>query len=135
MYNEEPSMMYHGGYGYDPYAHYSPISTPVPSGVSGDGQLYSPQQFSSAPYYQQPLQPDMAYLGSPTPVSQGETMMPIDPTQSAFIADTLSPNSFHFGPRPEWFRSSQGTGSFLSPATSPQPFGDVSGAFGQSNFP
>ena len=24
----------------------------------------------------------------------------IDPTQSAFIADTLSPNSFHFGPRP-----------------------------------
>ncbi|VAI74877.1 unnamed protein product [Triticum turgidum subsp. durum] len=135
MYNEEPSMMYHGGYGYDPYAHYSPISTPVPAGVSGDGQLYSPQQFSSAPYYQQPLQPDMPYLGSPTPVSQGETMMPIDPTQSAFIADTLSPNSFLFGPRPEWFRSSQGTGSFLSPATSPQPFGDVSGAFGQSNFP
>jgi hypothetical protein len=35
----------------------------------------------------------------------------------------------------EWFRSSEGTGSFPSPAASPQPFGGVSGAFGQSNFP
>ena len=136
VYNEDPSMMYHGGYGYDPYAHYSPISTPVPAGVSGDGQLYSPQQFSfSAPYYQQPVQPGMPYLSSPTPISQGETMMPIDPTQGAFMADTLSPNSFLFGPRPEWFRSSEGTGSFPSPAASPQPFGGVSGPFGQSNFP
>ncbi|KAM3406385.1 hypothetical protein ACQJBY_000465 [Aegilops geniculata] len=136
VYNEDPSMMYHGGYGYDPYAHYSPISTPVPAGVSGDGQLYSSQQFSfSAPYYQQPVQPGMPYLSSPTPISQGETMMPIDPTQGAFMADTLSPNSFLFGPRPDWFRSSEGTGSFPSPAASPQPFGGVSGPFGQSNFP
>ncbi|KQJ99325.1 uncharacterized protein LOC100846631 isoform X2 [Brachypodium distachyon] len=136
VYNEDPSVMYHGGYGYDPYAQYSPISTPVPAAVSGDGQLYSPQQFSfSAPYYQQTVPPGMPYLSSPTPISQGETMMPIDPTQGAFIADTLSPNSFLFGPRPEWFRSSEGTGSFPSPAASPQPFGGVSGAFGQSNFP
>jgi hypothetical protein len=97
-------MMYHGGYGYDPYAPYSPISTPVPAGVSRDGQLYSPQQFSfSAPYYQQPVQPGMPYLSSPTPISQGETMMPIDPTQGAFIAATLSPNSFLFGPRPGYY--------------------------------
>jgi len=70
-------------------------------------------------------------------VEMGETMMPIDPTQGGFIADThtLSPNSFLFGPRPEWFRSSEGTGSFPSPAASPQPAGGVSGAFGQSNFP
>ena len=39
--------MFHGGYGYDPYAHYSPIATPVPTAVSGDGQLYTPQQFPS----------------------------------------------------------------------------------------
>ncbi|KAG8087668.1 hypothetical protein GUJ93_ZPchr0010g11114 [Zizania palustris] len=121
VYNDDPSMMFHGGYGYDPYAHYSPISTPVPASVSGDGQLYPPQQFSfSAPYYQQ---------------SQGEAMVPIDPTQGAFIAETLSPNSFLFGPRPEWFRSSEGTGSFPSPAASPQPVGGISGPFGQSNFP
>ncbi|CAL5000604.1 unnamed protein product [Urochloa decumbens] len=68
-------------------------------------------------------------------VEMGETMMPIDPTQGGFIADTLSPNSFLFGPRPEWFRSSEGTGSFPSPAASPQPAGGVSGTFGQSNFP
>ncbi|KAI4973301.1 hypothetical protein ZWY2020_029009 [Hordeum vulgare] len=136
IYNEDPSMMYHDGYGYDPYPHYSPISMPVPAAVGGDGQPYSPQQISfSAPYYQQPSQPDMPYLGSPTPVSQGEIMMPIDPTQSGFMDDTLSPNSFLFGPRPEWFRSSEETGSFLSPATSPQPLGDVSAAFGQSNSP
>lgn len=95
--------MFHGGYGYDPYAHYSPIATPVPTAVSGDGQLYSPQQFSfSAPYYQQSVPPGMPYLSSPTPISQGDTntMMPIDPTHGAFIADTLSPNSFLFGPRP-----------------------------------
>ncbi|KAK3122391.1 hypothetical protein QOZ80_8BG0668970 [Eleusine coracana subsp. coracana] len=136
VYNEDPSLMFHGGYGYDPYAPYSPITTPVPAAVSGDGQLYSPQQFSfSAPYYQQSVPPGMSYLSSPTPISQGETMMPIDPTQGAFIADTLSPNSFLFGPRPEWFRSSEGTGSFPSAAASPQPAGGVSGAFGQSNFP
>ncbi|CAO2207558.1 unnamed protein product [Urochloa humidicola] len=93
VYNEDPSLMLHGGYGYDPYAHYSPMITPVPTAVSGDGQLYSPQQFSfSAPYYQQSVPP-------------------------------------------EWFRSSEGTGSFPSPAASPQPAGGVSGAFGQSNFP
>ncbi|KAL6859180.1 hypothetical protein ACP4OV_018182 [Aristida adscensionis] len=135
VYNEDPALMFHGGYGYDPYAHYSPITTPVPAAVSGDGQLYSPQQFFSAPYYQQSVPPGMPYLSSPTPISQGETMMPIDPTQGAFIADTLSPNSFLFGPRPEWFRSSEGTGSFPSPAASPQPIGGVSGGFGQSNFP
>ncbi|XP_040382875.1 YTH domain-containing protein ECT1-like [Oryza brachyantha] len=136
VYNDDPSMMFHGGYGYDPYAHYSPISTPVPAAVSGDGQLYSPQQFSfSAPYYQQSVPPGMPYLSSPTPISQGEAMVPIDPTQGAFIAETLSPNSFLFGPRPEWFRSSEGNGSFPSPAASPQPVGGVSGPFGQSNFP
>ncbi|CAO2177328.1 unnamed protein product [Urochloa humidicola] len=37
VYNEDPSLMLHGGYGYDPYAHYSPITTPVPTAVSGDG--------------------------------------------------------------------------------------------------
>ncbi|KAK8451697.1 hypothetical protein SEVIR_6G252100v4 [Setaria viridis] len=106
VYNEDPSLMFHGGYGYDPYAHYSPITTPVPTAVSGDGQLYSPQQFSfSAPYYQQSVPPGMPYLSSPTPISQ------------------------------EWFRSSEGAGSFPSPAASPQPAGGVSGAIGQSNFP
>ncbi|KAG8048275.1 hypothetical protein GUJ93_ZPchr0008g11883 [Zizania palustris] len=136
VYNDDPSLMFHGAYGYDPYAHYSPISTPGPAAVGGDGQLYSPQQFSfSAPYYQQSVPPGMPYLSSPTPISQGEAMMPIDPTQGAFIAETLSPNSFLFGPRPEWFRSSEGTGLFPSPAASPQPVGGVSGPFGQNSFP
>jgi YTH domain-containing family protein len=70
VYNEDPSLMFHSGYGYDQYAPYSPISTPVPAAVSGDGQLYFPQQFSfSTSYYQQSVPPGMQFLSSPTPIS------------------------------------------------------------------
>ena len=56
-----------------PYGPYSPVTTPLPS-VGGDAQLYSPQQypFSGPPYYQQLVPHSMAYLTSPTPVSQPE---------------------------------------------------------------
>jgi hypothetical protein len=39
----------------------------------------------------------MQYLSSYTPISRGDTIMPIDPTQGFFINDTLSPNNFLFG--------------------------------------
>jgi len=76
VYNDNPSLMFHSGYGYNPqmpYGPYSPVTTPLPS-VGGDAQLYSPQQypFSGPPYYQQLVPHSMAYLTSPTPVSQPE---------------------------------------------------------------
>lgn len=76
VYNDNPSLLFHSGYGYNPqmpYGPYSPVTTPLPS-VGGDAQIYSPQQFpfSGPPYYQQLVPPSMPYLTSPTPVSQPE---------------------------------------------------------------
>ncbi|XP_059456816.1 YTH domain-containing protein ECT4 [Corylus avellana] len=76
VYNDNPSVLFHSGYGYNPqmpYGPYSPVTTPLPS-VGGDAQIYSPQQFpfSGPPYYQQLVPPSMPYLTSPTPVSQSE---------------------------------------------------------------
>ncbi|XP_010542539.1 PREDICTED: uncharacterized protein LOC104815708 isoform X2 [Tarenaya hassleriana] len=76
-FNENPSIVFHAGYGYNPqipYGPYSPAASPLPS-VAGDGQLYSAQQFpysGHSPYYQQVVPPSMQYITSPTPVSQPE---------------------------------------------------------------
>ncbi|KAK9186426.1 hypothetical protein WN943_026792 [Citrus x changshan-huyou] len=74
VYNDNPSLVYHTGYGYSPqmpYGPYSPVTTPS---VGGDAHLYSPQQFpfSGPPYYQQMVPPSLPYITSPTPVSQPE---------------------------------------------------------------
>ncbi|XP_072994691.1 YTH domain-containing protein ECT4-like isoform X1 [Typha latifolia] len=150
VYNENPPLMFHTGYGYSPqmpYGPYSPVTTPLPS-ASGDNQLYSPQHFPfSGPYYQQSAPPNIPYLSSPTPLSQADPMMPIDP-QGAFLADTLNSSNLLFGPMSgyhlpyggfgrDWLKPPDGTGSMTtlsSPAASPQPIG-VSGPFGQSIIP
>ncbi|XP_008789609.1 YTH domain-containing protein ECT4-like isoform X1 [Phoenix dactylifera] len=123
IYNENPSLMFHTGYGYSPqmpYGPYSPVTTPIPS-ASGDGQLYTPQHFPfSGPYYQQPVPPSMPYITSPTPVSQAELTMPVD-HQEAFLADTSNSNGMLFGPRPGYHVSygSFGTGSFAGNSGNP----------------
>ncbi|XP_052724667.1 YTH domain-containing protein ECT2 isoform X6 [Vigna angularis] len=76
VYNENPSLIFHSGYGFNPqmpYGPYSPVTTPLPS-VGGDTQLYSSQQFpyTGPPYYPQLIPPSLSYLNSPTPVSQPE---------------------------------------------------------------
>ncbi|OVA19322.1 YTH domain [Macleaya cordata] len=81
VFNDNPSLMFHTGYGYNPqmpYGPYSPVTTPLPS-VRGDGQLYSQQQFpfSGPPYYQQSIPPTMPFITAPTPASQGELTMPV----------------------------------------------------------
>ncbi|XP_020109069.1 uncharacterized protein LOC109724604 isoform X1 [Ananas comosus] len=148
MYNENHSLLFHTGFGFSPqmpYGPYSPVTTPLPS-ISGDGQLYSPQHFPfTAPYYQQP--PGMPYMNPPSPMSQADPMMPVDP-QGAFLTDALSSSSLLFGPRPgyhlsygsfgrDWSKPSDGSGSVTtlpSPAASPQPIG-APGSFGQSTIP
>ncbi|KAF3432312.1 hypothetical protein FNV43_RR27052 [Rhamnella rubrinervis] len=96
VYNENPSLVFHSGYGYNPqipYGPYSPVTTPLPS-AGGDAQLYSPQQFpySGPPYYQQLGPPSMPYISSPTPVSQPElpTLLSVDQQGDSML----------FGPRP-----------------------------------
>ncbi|KAF8083270.1 hypothetical protein N665_0786s0014 [Sinapis alba] len=57
-FNENASLVYQTGYGYNPqmpYGPYSPAASPLPS----EGQLYSP-------YYQQVVPPSMQYISSPT---------------------------------------------------------------------
>ncbi|XP_059641598.1 YTH domain-containing protein ECT4 isoform X2 [Cornus florida] len=84
IYSDNPSLVFHTGYGYSPqvpYGPYSPVTTPLPS-VRGDAQLYSPQQYtySGPPYYQQLVPPNMQYISSPTPVSQPQlnSLMNVD---------------------------------------------------------
>ncbi|ONI15122.1 hypothetical protein PRUPE_3G027100 [Prunus persica] len=111
VYNENPSLVFHSGYGYNPqmpYGPYSPVTTPMPS-VGGDAQLYSPQQFpfSGPPYYQQLGPHSMPYITSPTTVSQPEltTLVSIDQQGDNML----------FGPRP----------GYHPPV----------GSFGRGNFP
>ncbi|KAJ6915675.1 hypothetical protein NC652_018359 [Populus alba x Populus x berolinensis] len=97
VYNDNPSLVFHAGYGYSPqmpYGPYSPVTTPLPS-VGGDAQLYSPQQFpfSGPPYYQH-LGPNMSYITSPTPVSQ--------PEFNALANIDQQGDNMLFGPRPSY---------------------------------
>ncbi|KAK8500284.1 hypothetical protein V6N12_068774 [Hibiscus sabdariffa] len=110
IYNDNPSLVFHPGYGYNPqmpYGPYSPVTTPLPS-VGGDAQLYSPQQFpfSGPPYYQQLVPPSMPYISSPTTISQPEltTLVTVDQQGDSML----------FGPRPSYSTpfESFGRGSF-----------------------
>ncbi|EXB26126.1 hypothetical protein L484_010443 [Morus notabilis] len=109
VYNENPSLVFHSGYGYNPqmpYGPYSPVTTPLPS-VGGDAQLYSPQQFpySGPPYFQQVGPANMPYITSPNPVSQPEltTLLGVDQQGDSML----------FGPRPGYpAMGSFGRGSF-----------------------
>ncbi|XP_042377605.1 YTH domain-containing protein ECT2-like isoform X3 [Zingiber officinale] len=145
VYNENPSLVY-PGYGYSPqmlYGSYSPVMTALPS-ISGDGQLYSTQQFQfSGAYYQQPSPTN---ISSATPISQADWTMPID-QQGSFPADTLNFNANLFTPTPgyhlsynssggDWLRFSEGIGSatpLLSSVASPQAIATL--CFGQSTMP
>ncbi|KAL5699727.1 hypothetical protein ACHQM5_030591 [Ranunculus cassubicifolius] len=96
IYNDNPSLMYHTGYGYNPqmpYGPYSPVTTPL-SSVRGDGQLYSAQQypFSGTSYYQQLVSPNMPYVNSSNPVSQSDPTVPVGVDQQS--------DGMLFGPRP-----------------------------------
>ncbi|XP_044505918.1 YTH domain-containing protein ECT1-like [Mangifera indica] len=93
VYNDNPSLVFHTGYGYSPqmpYGRYSSVTTPV----GGDANMYSPQQFpfSGPPYYQQLVPPSVPYIASPTPVSQPELT-------TLLGADQQNDNML-FGPRP-----------------------------------
>ncbi|KAG6730606.1 hypothetical protein I3842_01G089400 [Carya illinoinensis] len=161
VYNDNPSLLFHSGYGYNPqmpYGPYSPVTTPLPS-VGGDAQLYSPQQFpfSGPPYYQQLVPPSMPYLTSPTAVSQpeltvdqqGDGMLfgqrPGFPPVGSFSRGSF-PGGLGFhdslqgiegvrsgGIWSDWSKPSDRQRSFMpfSPAVSPQPVGTL-GSFGQN---
>ncbi|KAI9193989.1 hypothetical protein LWI28_002093 [Acer negundo] len=94
IYNDNPSLVFHTGYGYSPQMPYGPYSPVTSPSVGGEAHLYSPQQFpfSGQPYYQQMVPHSMPYITSPTPVSQPELT-------TLMSADQQNDNML-FGPRP-----------------------------------
>ncbi|XP_019463716.1 PREDICTED: YTH domain-containing family protein 1-like [Lupinus angustifolius] len=64
LYGDNGSMLYHHGYGYAPYAPYSPAGSPIPT-MGNDGQLYGPQHYQY-PQYFQPLTPTSGGSFAPT---------------------------------------------------------------------
>ncbi|XP_039052213.1 YTH domain-containing protein ECT4-like isoform X2 [Hibiscus syriacus] len=111
VFNENPSLVFHPVYGYNPqmpYGPYSPVTTPLPS-VGGDAQLYSPLQFpfSGPPYYQHLVPPNMPYINSPSPVSRPELTTLVNVDQQG--------GNILFGPMPSY----------------PSPLG----SFGRGNLP
>ncbi|XP_028759088.1 YTH domain-containing protein ECT4 isoform X2 [Neltuma alba] len=109
LYNDNPSLLFHSGYGFNPqmpYGPYSPVTTPLPS-VGGDPQLYSPQQFpySGPPYYHQLVSPSLPYISSPAPTSQ--------PELTNLVGVDRPGDSMVLGPRPGYpSMGSFGRGSF-----------------------
>ncbi|KAJ4773344.1 evolutionarily conserved C-terminal region 5 [Rhynchospora pubera] len=135
VYNEDPSMMFHAGYGYNPqipYGPYSPAATPLPT-VTGDGQFYSPQHFpfsGPGPYYQQ--QPSPYSPGPNQVISQIDPnpIVPVDPTGQG----SLLSSDMLFGR--DWSKQPDGSSMTMlpSPVASPQPI-PMHNSFGQTSIP
>ncbi|KAL0900257.1 hypothetical protein Bca101_084218 [Brassica carinata] len=153
-FNENASLVYQTGYGYNPqmpYGPYSPAASPLPS----EGQLYSPQQFpfsGASPYYQQVVPPSMQYISSPTQPEltslvgvdqQGDSMGP-RPSYHPHPIGPFNGNQPNLG-FPEWQQGFDGGiwsdwskssdmhrhSSTVSPALSPQPLG-LFGSYGHN---
>ncbi|KAK4482919.1 hypothetical protein RD792_010092 [Penstemon davidsonii] len=65
-YGDNGSLMYHHGYGYAPYAPYSPATSPVPT-LGHDGQMYGAQHYHyPSPFYQTPTNGSYPTPAAPT---------------------------------------------------------------------
>ncbi|WJX47373.1 hypothetical protein P8452_34070 [Trifolium repens] len=85
------SLVYHHGYGYAPYAPYSPAGSPVPT-MGNDGQLYGPQHYQYPPYFQ-PLTPTSGPF-TPTAVHpQGEISTSAAADQKPLSVESANGNS------------------------------------------
>lgn len=74
MYNDNPSLMYHPHYGFNPevaYGQYSPVASPMPS-IMFEGQMYSPHQIPFSPSLYP--QPGVQNISSSVPLSPTELM-------------------------------------------------------------
>ncbi|CAK9170685.1 unnamed protein product [Ilex paraguariensis] len=135
MYNDNSSLLFHSGYGFDTqmaYGQFSPIASLPPLIV--DGQLYSPHQIPvSPPYFPQPLSPGMPHITSSLSVSPTELTTPGNSGQEGISGNVLygtrSRYVSHFGSGEQLSNQSSllDIGSYISPLTSaalyPQPVG------------
>ncbi|XP_015881762.3 YTH domain-containing protein ECT4 [Ziziphus jujuba] len=127
IYNDNPSLVFHSGYGFNPeiaYGQYSPVATHLPS-VMVDGQLYSSQQVPFSPsYFPQSAPPNLSHISSAVPVSPTELLT----SESSSIDNML------FGPGSGYLvnfgslgganlTGNIGSSPLTSPAVYPQPMG------------
>lgn len=135
MYSDNPSLLYHSGYGFNPeiaYGQYSPVTTPLAS-YFVDGQLYSPQQVPFSPsYYPQPSPPSLSPITSAFPMTPTELM----------TSESSSTDNMAFGPGSGYFvnfrsfsgadlSGNLGSSPLASPGIYPQPMG-ILGSYEQS---
>ncbi|KAL6985052.1 hypothetical protein U1Q18_018431 [Sarracenia purpurea var. burkii] len=145
MYNDNPSVLFHSGYGLDTqmaYGQFSPMANPM-SPILVDGQLYSPHQIPvSPPYFPQPVSPGVSHVTSSLPSSQSDMVTPGSNGQEGFGDNVLfGPGSgyfVHFGSfgggglpgEPLSNRSTSDTGSYLPPLSSPAVYSQPIGILG-----
>ncbi|KAF1888057.1 hypothetical protein Lal_00024069 [Lupinus albus] len=93
IYGDNGSVVYHHGYGYAPYAPYSPAGSPVPT-IGNDGQLYGPQHYQY-PQYFQPLTPTSGGSFAPTATvpPPGEITLSVAADQKPLPVETTNGNS------------------------------------------
>ncbi|XP_051148925.1 YTH domain-containing protein ECT1-like [Andrographis paniculata] len=99
MYNDNSSLFYPPGYGFDSqmaYGQFSPFGGPL-SPVTFDGQLFSPHQMPVSPPYYPPISPGPQHVTSAHAPSQHDLL----PTGSS-SQDNLIDNAF-FGPGSGYF--------------------------------
>lgn len=123
VYNDNPSLMVHSGYGFNPemaFGQYSPVPTPLPS-VMLDGQLYSPQQIPLSPSFYP--QPPASSVPSSVPLSPPE-LMTSENSSDSLLFGPGSGYLLHFGSFGGGNLSgTPGSSSLTSPAAYPQPMG------------
>lgn len=103
MYNDNASLFFPSGYGFDnqvPYGQFSPLASPM-SPIMVDGQLYSPQIPMSPSYYPQSMSPGIPHVNSSHSMTQTEMMTPASSGQDGLNDNMLfGPGSayyMHFG--------------------------------------
>lgn len=129
IYNDNTSLMFHSGYGFNPemaYGQYSPVATPLPS-IMVEGQLYSPQQIPFSPsYYPQHGPPN---LPSALPVSPSE-MMTSESSGDNLLFGPSSGYFVHFGSYGGNVSGNPGSSSLTSPAAYPAAYPQPMGILG-----
>ncbi|WCJ34675.1 evolutionarily conserved C-terminal region 5 [Euphorbia peplus] len=122
VYNDNTSLMFHSGYGFNPemaYGQYSPVATPLPS-MMLDGQLYSPQQIPYPhPFYQQPVTPN---LPSSVPLSSSE-LVASENNGDNYLYGPGSGYLVHYGYGGGNISGVHGSSPLTSPTVYSQPMG------------
>lgn len=127
IYNDNPSVMFHSGFGYNhemAYGQFSPVATPLPS-LMVDGQLYSSQQVPFSPsYYAQASAPSLPHMSSAIPISPADLMVPESSSIDTMLFGPGSGYLPSFGPLGGGNISGNlGSSPLTSPAAYPQPMG------------